>query len=172
MTFGNKYSKLRFNESDFENGYSRNLLWRLWHASKALEMEYLGGLCARTIHDTMCEETVFWDLNYAMQYRALGTGDIMVKVLKVGTPSIRANLYEILSTAFSLWKSTTRRSTSTRTLCGWTRRPLRRCSRGGGRAAVIPWLCITTCSDGEGTQTCIDCLVDWDKESSGYSDGC
>ena len=88
MTFGNKYSKLRFNESDFENGYSRNLLWRLWHASKALEMEYLGGLCARTIHDTMCEETVFWDLNYAMQYRALGTGDIMVKVLKVGTPSM------------------------------------------------------------------------------------
>ena len=76
---------IRFNESDFENGYSRNLLWRLWHASKALEMEYLSGLCARTIHDTMCEETVFWDLNYAMQYRALGTGgEIMVKVLKVG----------------------------------------------------------------------------------------
>ena len=37
----------RFNESDFENGYSRNLLWRLWHASKALEMEYLSGLCAK-----------------------------------------------------------------------------------------------------------------------------
>ena len=31
----------RYDESDYENGYSRNLLWRLWHASKALEMDYL-----------------------------------------------------------------------------------------------------------------------------------
>ena len=30
-----------YDESDYENGYSRNLLWRLWHASKALEMDYL-----------------------------------------------------------------------------------------------------------------------------------
>ena len=35
----------RFNDSDFENGYSRNLLWRLWHASRALEMEYLHEKC-------------------------------------------------------------------------------------------------------------------------------
>ena len=31
----------------------------------------------------MCEDTVFWDLNYGMQYKELGTGEIMVKVLKV-----------------------------------------------------------------------------------------
>ena len=37
--------EFRFNDSDFENGYSRNLLWRLWHASRALEMEYLHEKC-------------------------------------------------------------------------------------------------------------------------------
>jgi hypothetical protein len=30
--------KDHFDEHDFANGYSRNLLWRLWHASKALEI--------------------------------------------------------------------------------------------------------------------------------------
>ncbi len=72
-----------FNESDFENGYSRNLLWRLWHASKALEMDHLCQMCSRTLFNTMGEETVFWDLNYAMHYKQLGTGEIMTKVLKV-----------------------------------------------------------------------------------------
>ncbi|CAB4068084.1 NOP9 [Lepeophtheirus salmonis] len=33
--------KDKFLKSDYENGYSRNLLWRLWHASKALEMDHL-----------------------------------------------------------------------------------------------------------------------------------
>uniref|UniRef100_A0A0K2SVQ6 Uncharacterized protein n=1 Tax=Lepeophtheirus salmonis TaxID=72036 RepID=A0A0K2SVQ6_LEPSM len=33
--------KDKFCKSDFENGYSRNLLWRLWHASVALEMDHL-----------------------------------------------------------------------------------------------------------------------------------
>jgi len=37
----------KFNEEDFENGYSRNLLWRLWHASVALEMDHLRHLCAK-----------------------------------------------------------------------------------------------------------------------------
>lgn len=71
-----------YNESDFDNGYSRNLLWRLWHASKALEMEHLFDSCTATIHRTMCEETVFWDLNYSIKYRPLGTQDIRDKVLK------------------------------------------------------------------------------------------
>ena len=31
----------------------------------------------------MCEDTVFWDLNYAMEYKELGTGEVMTKVLKV-----------------------------------------------------------------------------------------
>ena len=31
----------------------------------------------------MCEDTVFWDLNYAMQYKEMGTAEIMIKVLKV-----------------------------------------------------------------------------------------
>ena len=43
----------------------------------------------------MCEETVFWDLNYAMQYRALGTGDIMGKVLKVGNNSDDLDLMSV-----------------------------------------------------------------------------
>ena len=37
----------RFDESDYANGYSRNLLWRLWQASKAFEMEHLSSLCER-----------------------------------------------------------------------------------------------------------------------------
>ena len=31
----------------------------------------------------MCEDTVFWDLNYAIKYKALGTDDVRTKVLKV-----------------------------------------------------------------------------------------
>ena len=31
----------------------------------------------------MCEDTVFWDLNYSIQYKSLGVGDTMTKVLKV-----------------------------------------------------------------------------------------
>ena len=31
----------------------------------------------------MCEETVFWDLNYAIKYKALGTDEVRTKVLKV-----------------------------------------------------------------------------------------
>ncbi|TRY61028.1 hypothetical protein TCAL_09131 [Tigriopus californicus] len=75
--------KDQFNSSDFENGYSRNLLWRLWHTSKAFEMDHLTTLCAQTIHQTMCDDTVFWDLNYAMQYKELGTEEVMEKVIKM-----------------------------------------------------------------------------------------
>jgi len=59
-----------------------NLLWRLWHGSKALEMDYLHAKCTTTLHKTMCEETVFWDLNYAIKYKALGTDEVRTKVLK------------------------------------------------------------------------------------------
>ena len=31
----------------------------------------------------MCEDTVFWDLNYAMTFKELGTSAIMHKVLAV-----------------------------------------------------------------------------------------
>ena len=31
----------------------------------------------------MCEETVFWDLNYAMKYKSLVSENILKKVLKV-----------------------------------------------------------------------------------------
>jgi hypothetical protein len=37
----------------------------------------------QTIDETMCEDTVFWDLNYSIQYKSLGVGDTMSKVLKV-----------------------------------------------------------------------------------------
>ena len=32
---------------------------------------------------TMCEDTVFWDLNYAIKYKSLGTEEIRCKVLKL-----------------------------------------------------------------------------------------
>ncbi len=35
------------------------------------------------MHKTMCEETVFWDMNYSIKYKALGTEEIRTKVLKV-----------------------------------------------------------------------------------------
>ena len=43
----NKFFKCRYNEEDFDNGYSRNLLWRLWHASWAFEMEHLSERCGK-----------------------------------------------------------------------------------------------------------------------------
>ena len=43
----------RFDEEEFDNGYSRNLLWRLWHASWAFEMEHLSEKCGK-----VCEHSV------------------------------------------------------------------------------------------------------------------
>ena len=37
--------KDKFNKDDFENGYSRNLLWRLWQIAKLLQMNHLFELC-------------------------------------------------------------------------------------------------------------------------------
>ena len=37
----------------------------------------------QTLDRTMCEETVFWDLNYAMKYKSLVSENILDKVLKV-----------------------------------------------------------------------------------------
>jgi hypothetical protein len=36
----------RFNRKDFENGYSRNLLWRLWHAAMLFKLKHLFDLCS------------------------------------------------------------------------------------------------------------------------------
>ena len=46
----------RFNEEEFDNGYSRNLLWRLWHASWAFEMEHLSEKCGK-----VCEHSVSYE---------------------------------------------------------------------------------------------------------------
>lgn len=72
--------KDRFDRSDYENGYSRNLLWRLWHVSKVLQMNHLFELCSEALDATMCEETVFWDLNYSLDYHEMGTDQIKYKV--------------------------------------------------------------------------------------------
>jgi len=72
--------KDRFDKSDFENGYSRNLLWRLWHIAKVLQMNHLFELCSEALNSTMCEETVFWDLNYSLEYQDMGTDQIKYKV--------------------------------------------------------------------------------------------
>ncbi len=37
----------------------------------------------QTLHKTLCEDTVFWDLNYGMLFEALGTAEIMDKALAV-----------------------------------------------------------------------------------------
>ena len=37
----------------------------------------------QTLDRTMCEDTVFWDLNYAMKYKSLVSENILTKVLKV-----------------------------------------------------------------------------------------
>jgi len=72
--------KDRFDKSDYENGYSRNLLWRLWHISRVLQMNHLFELCSEALNSTMCEETVFWDLNYSLEYHDMGTDQIKYKV--------------------------------------------------------------------------------------------
>jgi len=72
--------KDRFDKSEYENGYSRNLLWRLWHISKLLQMNHLFELCSEALDSTMCEETVFWDMNYSLEYKEIGTDQIMMKV--------------------------------------------------------------------------------------------
>ena len=38
-------SIFRFDKTDYENGYSRNLLWRLWEVAKLLQMNHLFDLC-------------------------------------------------------------------------------------------------------------------------------
>ncbi|XP_023321575.1 uncharacterized protein LOC111696254 [Eurytemora carolleeae] len=73
--------KDRFEKSDYENGYSRNLLWRLWHAAKVFRIKHLVQLCSEVLESTLCDETVFWDLNYSLVYADLGT-DIMRKRVK------------------------------------------------------------------------------------------
>lgn len=50
----------------------------------------------QTIHNTMCEETVFWDLNYSIKYRALGTEDIRTKVLKVSSIIFESHFKKVL----------------------------------------------------------------------------
>ena len=44
--------KDRFDRGGFENGYSRNLLWRLWELAKMLEINHLFELCCEVNIDT------------------------------------------------------------------------------------------------------------------------
>ena len=37
----------------------------------------------QALDSTMCEETVFWDLNYSLEYQEMGTDQIMYKVSQV-----------------------------------------------------------------------------------------
>ena len=55
-----------------------NFLWTVEMQNKPSSFSFF-----QTIDDTMCEDTVFWDLNYSIQYKSLGVGDTMTKVLKV-----------------------------------------------------------------------------------------
>jgi len=84
--------KDRFNKKDYENGYSRNLLWRLWEIGKLLQMNHLFELCCEALDSTMCDETVYWDLNYSLQYQHYGTEHIKAKVSEL-TKSLHNNLF-------------------------------------------------------------------------------
>ena len=101
--------KDRFDRGGFENGYSRNLLWRLWDLAKLLEMSHLFDLCCEVImmvllpmagsehclkalDSTMCEETVYWDLNYSLLYQPAGTQHIKAKVTEL-CKNLNNNLY-------------------------------------------------------------------------------
>jgi len=84
--------KDRFDKSNYENGYSRNLLWRLWHISRVLQMNHLFELCSEALDTTMCEETVFWDMNYSLEYNEIGTDQIKNKVAQLAK-SLDNNLY-------------------------------------------------------------------------------
>ena len=53
-------------------------------------------LIFQTLHKTMCEETVFWDLNYAIKYKSLGTEDIRAKVLRL-METLEESILRILS---------------------------------------------------------------------------
>jgi len=75
--------KDRFEKSDYENGYSRNLLWRLWHLARILQISHLFQLCSEALDSTICDETVFWDLNYSMKYKEVGTDTFRNKVNKL-----------------------------------------------------------------------------------------
>jgi len=72
--------KDNFCRGDYENGYSRNLLWRLWQLAHTLGTQHLFQMCTEALHGTMCEESVFWDLNYSIQYWEIGTEEIRLKV--------------------------------------------------------------------------------------------
>ena len=37
----------------------------------------------QALDSTMCEETVFWDLNYSLEYQDMGTDQIKYKVSQV-----------------------------------------------------------------------------------------
>lgn len=75
--------KDNFCSADYANGYSRNLLWRLWHLARTLGVQHLFQLCTEALHSTMCEETVFWDLNYSIVYSEIGTEEIKTKVTRL-----------------------------------------------------------------------------------------
>jgi len=84
--------KDRFDRSDYENGYSRNLLWRLWHASKIFKIKHLLQICTEALETTMCDETVFWDLNYSLVYQDFNTDNIRKRV-RVKIEGLGNNLY-------------------------------------------------------------------------------
>jgi len=57
-----------FAEEDFENGYSRNLLWRMWHAATALEMGALQERCSKV--SLVQTENLRKQLSFTGHYRS------------------------------------------------------------------------------------------------------
>jgi len=55
-------------------------------------MNHLFELCCEALDSTMCDETVYWDLNYSLQYQHYGTEHIKAKVSEL-TKSLHNNLF-------------------------------------------------------------------------------
>ena len=70
-----------FSRADYENGYSRNLLWRLWHLAHTLATQHLFQMCT--------EVKIKANLNYQMCLRR-STGQCARKVFS-GTLTIPYN---------------------------------------------------------------------------------
>jgi hypothetical protein len=82
----------RFNSKDFENGYSRNLLWRLWHAAKLFKLKHLFELCSQVSRRLVsvvlwCKEESLFVLHVEIKFIAvLLFGDNLIFDVRLGLP--------------------------------------------------------------------------------------
>jgi hypothetical protein len=57
-----------FCQADYENGYSRNLLWRLWRLAGTLGIHHLLQLCSQVTHRL---KSIFCEILYVLVHYSL-----------------------------------------------------------------------------------------------------